>query len=478
MQPRAGLGLAGKVTLAFGLVILTGAAAFSLLANQVAQREVTGFMYRGGMTDSTVLAGQLAVYYEEHGSWRGVEALFAPFAPGRGQEDAQGRGGMMGMGGMMNPALVLADPEGQVIAGTSLPAAGQVSESELRSGTPITVDGQAVGILLVEGSDGGTLGRELLGRVSRSIWLVGAIVGLVAMVVGGLLVAGLLRPVRELTAASRALAQGNLSRRVPVTGGDELGELSAAFNQMAESLQRSEALRRDMTADIAHELRNPLAILQAQVEALLDGVHQPTSENLKAIQGQTVLLAHLVEDLRTMALADAGQLRLEKVDTEIGELASRVVHAYHSQAEQAGVRLSLVGQPVWAEVDGLRLEQALGNLLGNALRHTPAAGEVTVRVGNDAQGSAAVIEVADSGEGVPEEALPSIFQRFYRADRSRSRSEGGTGLGLAITRRLVESHGGWLRAANRPQGGAVFTIGIPLRSSTATDHADNEQATH
>jgi signal transduction histidine kinase len=365
------------------------------------------------------------------------------------------------MAEMMNPAVTLSHAQGQVIAGARTPGS-LLSADELAKGTRIVVNGETVGVLLVEGSQVSSLGEGLIGRLARATWIVGAVVGATALLAGGLLMSGLLKPVRELTAASRALAQGDLTHRVPVRTGDELGELSAAFNQMAENLERAEQLRQEMTADIAHELRNPLAILQAQVEAIADGVYPPSTESLTPVLDQTRLLTRLVDDLRTLALADGGQLSLDRVPCDLRALAGRAVENYRGQADETGIRLRLEGEPVSAVVDPMRIEQVLGNLLGNALRHTPRGGEIVVRAGAAPGRAMAALEVADSGEGIPEESLLLVFERFYRGDRSRARSEGGTGLGLAITRKLVEAHGGTIRAATRPEGGAVFTVELPL----------------
>ncbi|MCJ7706180.1 MAG: ATP-binding protein [Anaerolineales bacterium] len=459
------LSLAWKVLLTFGLVILAGQGAFSLLANRAAAVEVRGFMFRGGMTDIALLAGELADYYQAHGSWEGVEAFLTSPTSWHGMMGGgPGSGNREGMAGMMNPAVTLSYAEGQVIAGARRPGS-ILAADELANGTPIVVNGETVGILMVEGSQVSSLGEGLIGRLARATWIVGAVVGAAALLAGGILVSGLLKPVRELTAASRALAQGDLTHRVPVRTGDELGELSAAFNQMAENLERAEQLRQEMTADIAHELRNPLAILQAQVEAIADGVYPPSPESLAPVLDQTRMLTRLVDDLRTLALADGGQLSLDRVPCDLRALAGRAVENYRGQADETGIRLRLEGEPVSADVDPMRIEQVLGNLLGNALRHTPRGGEIVVRAGAAPGRAMAALEVADSGEGIPEESLSLVFERFYRGDRSRARSEGGTGLGLAITRKLVEAHGGTIRAATRPEGGAVFTVELPLRTA-------------
>jgi signal transduction histidine kinase len=228
---------------------------------------------------------------------------------------------------------------------------------------------------------------------------------------------------------------------------------------MAESLEQAEHVRRELTADIAHELRNPLAVLQANLEALSDGVYPAKAENFAPAIDQIHLLNRLVEDLRTLALADAGQLELALVQTNLLDLARRVAESYQQQAAEADVAVRVDGEPVAARADPMRVEQILGNLIGNAIRHTGRGHAVLVRAGPS--GDQAELVVSDQGPGIAEEDLPRIFERFYRAERSRSRAEGGTGLGLAIARQLAAWQGGEVRAANRLQGGAEFTLVLP-----------------
>jgi two-component system sensor histidine kinase BaeS len=221
-----------------------------------------------------------------------------------------------------------------------------------------------------------------------------------------------------------------------------------------------------MTADIAHELRNPLSVMQARVEAVIDGVYPPTAEHLQPVLEQTRLLSRLVEDLRTLALADAGQLALDRQDIDLAGVVARTVAGYRAQAQAAGVQLRVrLAEGVRVEADPGRIEQVVGNLLSNAVRHAPPGSEVEISLGVDARW--ARLEVADAGEGIPDEALASVFERFYRADRSRSREGGGTGLGLAISRQLIVAHGGTIAAANRPEGGAVFRIDLPISGASA-----------
>jgi two-component system OmpR family sensor kinase/two-component system sensor histidine kinase BaeS len=286
-----------------------------------------------------------------------------------------------------------------------------------------------------------------------------------------LLAYGLVRPIRQLTMATGAVARGDLGPRVPLKSKDEIGELAASFNSMADSLQKAEQLRRDMTADIAHELRNPLAILQGNLEAMVDGVIPPTPEDLQPLFDQTRLLTRLVEDLRTLALAEAGQLSLNRVPTDVAALAQSVIARFTAPAEAKRIALRVETLPDLPNItlDPHRIEQVLGNLLSNAIRHTPEGGSVVCRVIAEhdrvhptRHPPLVTFTVTDTGPGIPPEALPHIFERFYRVDRSRSRAEGGTGLGLAIAKQLVEAHSGRIWATSELSHETTVAFTLPV----------------
>jgi len=332
-----------------------------------------------------------------------------------------------------------------------------------------TERGEVIGYLVAEASSGMMQVRsneqQLLDRLVRAAWIAATIAGCLALLLALLLSYGLLQPVVDLTRAAVKMANGDLSQRVQVKRKDELGTLGTAFNHMASSLQRAEQNRRAMTADIAHELRTPIAIQRAHLEALQDGVYPLTAENLQPVLDQTELLARLVDDLRTLALADSGELKLEMAPLNLSQLAQRVIERFRPEAEMRGVNLVLAGAPsgpVTIRGDANRIEQVLNNLLSNALRHTPSGGQVSLRI--DLKDSWVETHLADTGPGIPPESLPRVFERFYRADKSRSREVGGKGLGLAIARQLAVAHGGDIRAANRPGGGAEFTVRLPVGS--------------
>jgi signal transduction histidine kinase len=270
---------------------------------------------------------------------------------------------------------------------------------------------------------------------------------------------------RQLTGAVQRFARGERSLQLPQPSGDEVGDLTRSFHGMMTEIERQEQLRKEMTADIAHELRTPLSVIQANLDALTDGVYPLTRENLAPIRESAELLDRLVEDLRTLELADAGQLTLEKTDVDLLRLLRRVAARFSPRAESQSQRIELAPFPELPSVpaDAQRIEQILGNLVDNALRHTPDGG--TIRMSAKSEAGNVVLTVEDSGPGIPADQLDLIFERFHRLDPGRARSEGGTGLGLAIARKLAEAHGGSLRAQNRPEGGARFILKLPVSIS-------------
>ncbi len=275
----------------------------------------------------------------------------------------------------------------------------------------------------------------------------------------------ILKPVSELTEAARRMEDGSLEERVASVGDDELGRLGHAFNSMAAALQRSDAERRTLTGDIAHELRTPLANIRGYLEGIDDGVVEPSAEVLALVHSEALLLQQLVDDLQTLTLAEAGQLRLHREPLDLAALAQQVVTTHRAQAESAGVRLDVRAAAVPPlSLDPARMRQVLGNLIQNALRHTPEGGEVSVSVVQ--AGGAVEVVVADSGEGIEAQHLPHVFDRFYRADGSRSRATGGTGLGLAIVEQLVETQGGEASIGSTVGAGTTVTIRFPENGST------------
>ncbi|MER6998777.1 ATP-binding protein [Streptomyces sp. NPDC000410] len=290
-----------------------------------------------------------------------------------------------------------------------------------------------------------------------------------AVILGALLLSrAVLRPVRALTLAAKGLGDGDLRRRVPVSGRDEIAELGGAFNRMADSLQAGEERQRRLTGDIAHELRTPLANLRGYLEALRDGIVEPTPELLASLHKEALLQQRIVDDLQDLALAEAGALTYHRTETDLRELLEACRRAHRAQAETAGVTLELKAhRPVYVTVDPDRLRQVVGNLVGNALRATAPGGIVTLTAAP--HGELAVVEVRDTGKGIPAEHLPHLFDRFWRADAARGRATGGSGLGLSIARQIVADHRGTIEVRSTVGAGTTFTVVLPMPQGGGQD---------
>ena len=277
-------------------------------------------------------------------------------------------------------------------------------------------------------------------------------------------------PLANVMAASDAVATGDLSVRVPERGSDAFARLAHSFNQMVTELARNDEQRRNLTADVAHELRTPLHIIQGNLEGILDGVYEATPEHINATLDETRHLARLVDDLRTLSLAESGQLPLVRVPVAVQDLLSDVVVSFGAQAEMKGIALRMTNyelrtssptEGLQIEADAGRLNQVLSNLVMNALRHTPAGGQITLSA--EQQGEFIHIRVADTGEGIAPADLPFLFDRFWRGDRARTHTEGiGSGLGLAIARQLVQAHGGKISVESAVGRGTTFMLDLPL----------------
>jgi signal transduction histidine kinase len=402
----------------------------------------------------TGIVTQLSDYYQDNGSWADVETLFQD-----GNNPSQ------------PPRLpfVLTDENGRVIIPQGRYHRGErLSRYELRDGTPITEYGNVVGILVpLRGSfEGRPRELEFIARINR-ILLYGALIGaVIALLLGVFLSRTLTRPIRELTEATHAVSQGDLSQQVPVRSNDELGELAQAFNKMSKELSRSINARKQMTADIAHELRTPLSLILGHAEAVHDGVLPPTRDNFEIIREEATRLEHLVNDLRTLSLADAGELTIAPQTIEPQRLLQEVASLYQVQTQRKviALKLDIISPLSDIEVDPGRMTQVLTNIVDNALRHTPEGGEIilSARELNDQ----VQLAVHDSGPGLKAEDLDRIFNRFYRTDASRQRDAdaGGSGLGLAIAKSIVQAHGGQVSAESEPGKGLKVIINLPKKS--------------
>ncbi|HEX8347381.1 MAG TPA: HAMP domain-containing sensor histidine kinase [Actinoplanes sp.] len=306
----------------------------------------------------------------------------------------------------------------------------------------------------------GAQDEEPPGLPGGSVSLTAAIVAAAAIVVALLLSRRVLRPIAALTRASRGLSTGRLDERVPVRGNDELAELGRTFNQMAESLQRSEERQRRMVADVAHELRTPLVTLRGYLEAMKDGVLPASPELIASLHEEALLQQRVVDDLQDLATAEAGRTTLHPTRVDLGELTEACRISYAAQARAAGLTMRADSDgPVYVWGDPDRLRQVLGNLIRNAIAATGPGGSITLNARAEPTGGR--VSVSDTGTGIAPEDLPHVFDRFWRADPARGRDCGGSGLGLAIARQLVANHGGTITAASRPGAGTTMTVTLP-----------------
>ncbi|MDT8898874.1 MAG: sensor histidine kinase [Thermanaerothrix sp.] len=453
-----------KLVAAFLGVLLLVAILTVVLTRRATRLAFGTYTERSAQAWAQRLAPVLADYYQRTGSWEGIDMFLhmAEMWP-RGR---MGQGMMGNNGGHMTPLqttllgrvlaqrLVLVDANGRVVLDTQGLWEGQTAPAEAMGlGAPIRVGNTQVGTLLVlpAGVAGVvTLESEFLNAVNRAVLGAVIIASVVALILVALIVYRIIAPLRRLQQAAQAIAEGDLSQRVPVATQDEIGAVSMAFNEMATSLERAEKARRQMVADVAHELRTPLAVLQANLEAMQDGVLPMDLEQVQVLYDQVQLLNRLVADLRLLSLAESGHLTLEKQLTELFPLVQKVVGQFEAAAAQKAVRLTITAPDNLPALplDAQRIQQVLANLLDNALRYTPEGGEIRIEITPDQNQHRIVVAVSDTGPGIPREDLSHVFERFYRADKSRARSSGGSGLGLAIVKQLVQLHGGEVHAVS------------------------------
>ncbi|MGB2984198.1 MAG: ATP-binding protein [Candidatus Bipolaricaulia bacterium] len=445
-----------KLSLSFAIIILLSVGlVYFLTARSITERfDELGRKQREILAVS--LSSQLRFHYEQNGTWIGVDNLFYRDVPiVIGDEVYMGR--TLNLPG----AFILADLDGAVILYTVTEESlgRKLASNEIAAGIPIVVDDVTVGTLILLNTRDPSE-AEFLNSAMRSAVLGGGIAIGLALILSVFLILQILSPLKKLTRATERIAHGDLPDSVRLRSHDELGQLGKSFDQMLANLKHSEALRQMMTADIAHELRTPVTIIQGTLEALIDGVYEPSSETIAPIYEETLHLGRLIDDLRDLALAEAGELRLEREPVDLEGLIRRITEAAVSSPDVAPtLRIDVEHVVPLVEADPKRLRQVIANLLSNALRHTPNDGEIMI--GLRRASNAVEIVITDTGPGIAKEDLTHLFERFYRGDPARNRG-GGSGLGLAIARQWVEAHGGTIRAENAPEGGARFTVRFPL----------------
>jgi signal transduction histidine kinase len=453
-----------KLMGAFFLVIVIGALVITFLTSQATQKAFNLFSTRSGQVWALRLAPVLADFYAQSNGWQGMDSvlqsglgeLYAPGGTGSSAGEGHGYGAGRQSGtetmSITDQRLILADARGIVVSDTGNDLVGtQISADELSNGAPIMVNGDLVGTLIITPnalSSSDTPASEFIKSMNQAIITSAVIAGIIALIFGAVLFLQITAPLRKLRKAASAISRGDLNQRVKIHSRDELGDLGQAFNQMAENLSLVETQRQHLAADVAHELRTPLAAIQGTLEGIQDGVLPLDHEQVDALHAEAILLNRLVGDLRLLTLSEAGQLRLEIQQTRTGEFLQQVTERAKTQAQVKNVRLKTGIQKelpdLWIDTD--RITQVLNNLISNAIRYTPNDGTITVKASYQASIGSVQVSVIDTGPGIEPENLPFVFDRFYRADKSRTRASGGSGLGLAIVKQLVEAHGGKVQA--------------------------------
>ena len=433
-----------KLLASFFIVILLATAAGSLFINPSVTRAFSDFTVRSFTLQDQVLVSLIVQYYNRTGSLDGLVDFLE-----RGPRDIP---------------ILLVDPDRKVVFAPEEQFVGRrLGESQLEGGQSILLASGEIWTVVPYRSLVGrnALEQGFLRATRAALWLAAFAAGAAALILALVLVRQTTNPLRQLEAATQRIAKGDFDEEVEIRSSDEIGRLAEAFNEMARSLKLSEEAKRRMIADISHELRTPLAAVRSALEGLRDGLFEPSSATFASLHDRVLLLTRLVGDLHQLALADAGQLSIERQATRLDAIVNGIVETVGFQIEDSGLTLETAIDPAIPAllIDANRIEQVLLNLLANAIRHTPEGGRIELRADRTSE-SEVTVSVCDTGSGLAPEDLERVFERFYCADPAR---EGvGAGLGLAIAKALVEAHGGRAWAENRPLGGACFKIVLPI----------------
>jgi signal transduction histidine kinase len=454
--------LATKLTLAFLVVGMVGAILVAMLVGRSTRLAFNRFILD---QQQETLANSLEAYYLTYGTWDGVaESLRRAILDPGNVRDGERRALFYGW-----DLFTLVGPDRVVIFSAQPGSIGQTySARELDNALPLEARGVTVGWLVRRPIPAASLYDSpegiFLQRVNRAA-LVSAITAAgLALLLGGLLAFTLTRSLRELKEATEDISRGDLGRQVSIQSKDELGELAASFNKMSMDLARATQSRRQMTADIAHDLRTPLSVIAGYTEALSEGKLPGNDDVYRVLHQETQYLKRLIDDLRVLSLADAGELPLQYQEIAPQACLEQAINRHQISAREKGIsmRLEAAKDSPPVKVDRERLNQVFDNLIGNALRYTPSGGEILLSTWPS--NGQVLFQVRDTGSGIAQEDLPNVFNRFYKGDPSRS-GEGASGLGLTIAKSIVAAHKGSITVESSPGQGATFTIYLPSESN-------------
>ncbi len=470
-------------------LILTG-----LVTRNVAEQGLTLLVSRVAQERARELAPSYAQYFEQNGSWAGVSQMNFVEAPRPLWmtlllAQVTGSGGPLAGSDVRPGQLLITDASGLIVASDTNDHLGKsLSPMVLSQGAPIIVNGKTVGTLVI-GAAFGILDAqqsELLNAVNGALLLSGLLTALVAVASGIGLSWRITRPMNQLMGGVRRLAAGEWSEPLKPMATNEFGDLTGAFNTMAAELTRQGALRRQMVADVAHDLRTPLSAMLLEIEAIEAGLQSP-EEAAASLREEIGFLQHLVDDLRTLSLLDTNQFGVDPLPTSLTSFLEGVFDLWGPMAEEHDRDLALAIEPTLplvVKLDAVRMRQVVGNLIDNAIQHTQRGGHIILSGSIEGSGTAqgqgarAVIRVSDDGKGIALADLPHVFDRFYRADHARRHDSPHSGLGLSIAQRLVELHGGQITVQSVEGKGATFRISLPVSSMASPSenmHADRAE---
>lgn len=435
-----------KLLIGIILIIALTVTVIVILVSRTTTREFDKYISQDKALKYQRLSLLLSSYYEETGSWEGVQRLIDKI-----KKAYSGR-------------IVLANPKGTIIADSEEKLLGKYLEEgwNMKIAT-IREDENSVGSLFLKREKRTTIEQAFLDSVNRSVILASLIAGISCLIFTYFYSTKILTPIRKLTNAAERIKKGNLDQNVEVYTGDEIGKLASTFNSMAEKLEEKERLRKNVVSDVAHELRSPLSKSHAYLEAIKEGEMEPSPEAINTIYQNSQVLSKLVDELHDLSKAEAGQLQLDKKKVVLKDLISRTLNRLNQDLEDKNISLNKeIPDQILLEVDPERAEQVFRNIIDNAVSQLEEGGRVEIVA--EEEGGEVKVKIADNGPGIPPSDIPHIFERFYRVDKSRSKSTGGAGLGLTIAKEIVEAHGGEISVESEEGKGTTFTINLPLGS--------------
>lgn len=461
--------LQSKLFIAFSIIVLLMGTSQSIFLQTRNQEIFKNYLEQQNVGFAERMLQTLVLYYEDNGSWENVQQTIFNRGISIGRGNGMMKHGQFMNMGMTNFDVLLLNLNGNVIADSTGARIG-VAGNKLNGYTmDVIVNEKKRGTLVFHQYKLQELEKEFLKSSKAAIIISGLMTVVMAVLISFWIARKMLTPLKELTMGIQQIANGKKFNKVSIKTNDEFHELGEAFNHMSQKLERNEEIRQSLVADVAHELRTPLTILQGKLESIQEGAIEATEETILELTDEVYRMNRLVNDLQQLSLAEAGMLPLNKQKIEMKKFIARICSHLQWLADEKGISLKYgqIPDECSLDIDTDRMTQVIVNLVGNALRYTPANGVVEVSIRED--DDKLYIQIADTGPGIHEEALPFIFERFYKTDRSRTRHEGGTGLGLSIAKGFVEAHGGMINVESEMNKGTTFTIQFPKLEQSSID---------